>query len=48
MAQTVCVIVNAADMARMEAIVGDRNRALNHIQRARIILVRRTGRRCWR
>ena len=39
MAQTVCVIVNADDMARLEAIVADRNRALKHIQRARIVLV---------
>jgi len=39
MAQTVCVIVSDGDRARLEAIVADRNRALKHAQRARIILV---------
>ena len=39
MAQTVCVMVNAEDVARLEAVVADRNRALKHVQRARIILV---------
>jgi len=39
MAQTVSVIVNGEDVARLEAIVSDRNRALKHVQRARIILV---------
>ena len=39
MAQTVCVIVNAEEVARLEAIVADRNRALKHVQRAKIILV---------
>jgi len=38
MSQTVCVIVNPEDVARLEAIVADRNRALKHIQRARIVL----------
>ena len=38
MAQTVCVLVNAEDAARLEAIVADRNRPLKHVQRARIIL----------
>ena len=39
MAQAVCVIVNPEDVARLEAIVADRNRPLKHVQRARIILV---------
>lgn len=39
MAQTACVIVSADDRARLEAIVVDRNRALKHVQRARIVLV---------
>jgi len=38
MSQTVCVIVNPEDVARLEAIVADRNRALKHAQRARIVL----------
>ncbi len=38
MAQTVCVLVNAEEAARLEAIVADRNRPLKHVQRARIIL----------
>ena len=38
MAQTVCVLVNVEEMARLEAIVTDRNRPLKHVQRARIIL----------
>jgi transposase len=38
MAQTVCVILNAATRARLEAIIGDRNRALKHVCRTRIIL----------
>jgi hypothetical protein len=38
MSQTVCVIVNPEDVARLEAIVADRNRALKHTQRARIVL----------
>jgi hypothetical protein len=33
MSQTVCVIVNPEDVARLEAIVADRNRALKHAQR---------------
>ena len=39
MAQTACVIVNPEDVARLEAVVADRNRPLKHVQRARIILV---------
>jgi hypothetical protein len=38
MAQTVCVILNAETRARLEAIIGDRNRALKHVCRTRIIL----------
>ena len=38
MAQTVSVIVSAADRARLVAIVGDRSRPLKHVQRARIVL----------
>jgi transposase len=39
MAQTVCVILDDADAARLSAIADDRSRALKHIQRARIILL---------
>ncbi len=39
MAQDVCVIVGAEDRARLAAVVGDRNRQLKHIQRARIVLL---------
>jgi transposase len=38
MAQIVCPIVCGEDRARLEAIVGDRNRAQKHVARARIIL----------
>ena len=38
MAQIVCPLVSAEDRARLEAIVGDRNRAQKHVLRARIIL----------
>jgi transposase len=38
MAQDVCSWVSAEDRARLEAIVGDRNRAQMHVARARIIL----------
>ena len=38
MAHLVCPFVSAADRARLEAIVGDRNRAQKHVARARIIL----------
>ena len=38
MAQAVSVIVSPEDRARLAAIVGDRSRALKHIQRARIVL----------
>ena len=38
MAQTVCVIVNAIEGQRLEAIASDRNQARKHLDRARIIL----------
>ena len=38
MAHLVCPLVSVEDRARLEAIVGDRNRALKHVARARIIL----------
>jgi transposase len=38
MAHIVCPLVSAADRARLEAIVADRNRAQKHVARARIIL----------
>jgi transposase len=38
MAQIVCPLVSAADRARLEAIVADRNRAQKHVARARIML----------
>jgi transposase len=38
MAQHVCPLVSAADRARLQAIVADRNRAQKHVARARIIL----------
>ena len=43
MAQDLEVIVTAHDQTRLEAIVGDRNRPLKHVQRARIVLLS-TGR----
>ena len=39
MAQELCVVVSDEDRARLEAIVGDRNRLLKHVQRARIVLL---------
>src|SRR5215469_13264112 len=38
MAQTVCVIVSAADRERLQAIIGDRNQPRKHMERARIVL----------
>src|SRR3977135_4270055 len=38
MAQTVSVIITAADRARLAAIGGDRSLPLKHVQRARIVL----------
>ena len=34
----ICPLVSVADRARLEAIVADRNRAQEHVPRARIIL----------
>jgi hypothetical protein len=39
MAQEVSVIVRDDDRARLEAIVGDRNRCHKHVQRAWIVLL---------
>ncbi|RYF23805.1 MAG: helix-turn-helix domain-containing protein, partial [Oxalobacteraceae bacterium] len=39
MAQTVCVLPDAADVTRLAAIAQDRSRPLKHIQRARIVLL---------
>ena len=39
MGQTVSVIVDAEDRERLAAIIGDRNRPLKHVQRARIVLL---------
>ena len=38
MAQTVSILLNAADTQRLQQIVGDRNRSLKHVQRAKIVL----------
>src|SRR5918993_2691713 len=38
MAQTSCVILTPSDRERLTTIIGDRNRPLKHIQRARIML----------
>jgi len=38
MAQTICVIVSAADRDRLQAIIGDRNQPRKHMERARIVL----------
>jgi transposase len=38
MAQTVCVVLNAADRRQLEAVIGDRRRARKHVERARIVL----------
>jgi len=43
MAQTVCVIVNAPDRERLEAIISDRNRPQKHAQRARVVLASTSG-----
>ena len=40
MAQTVCVIVSAADRERLQAISGDRNQSRKHMERARIVPAR--------
>jgi hypothetical protein len=38
MAQTVCVIVSAADRQPLQEIIGDRNQQGKHMERARIVL----------
>jgi hypothetical protein len=38
MAQTICVIISAAERERLQAIVGDRNRPQKHVERAGIVL----------
>lgn len=38
MAQTVCIILRAAERERLAAIVSDRNRQRKHIERAPVIL----------
>ncbi len=43
MAQTVCVIVNASDRERLEAIAADRNRPRKHVERARVALASASG-----
>jgi transposase len=39
MAQSVCLLIPAADRARLEAIVADRNRPQKHVARARLVLL---------
>src|ERR1700712_1280159 len=39
MAQTVCIILDATERTRLNAIVGDGSRPLKHVQRARIVLL---------
>lgn len=39
MAQTVNVTVNAEDRERLAAVIGDRNRPLKQVQRARIVVL---------
>lgn len=39
MAQTVCVLLNASDVARLVAIASDRSRPLKQARRARIVLL---------
>jgi hypothetical protein len=43
MAQTVCVLIEAADRERLAAIVADRNRPRKQAERARIALARLIG-----
>jgi hypothetical protein len=44
MAQTVCVVLNAADRSRLEAIASDRNRPRKYVDRARVVLASVGGR----
>lgn len=39
MAQTVSILLNAADRERLDQIVGDRNRPFKHVLRAKIVLL---------
>ena len=39
MAQSVCLVISAADRACLEAIVADRNRPQKHVARARLVLL---------
>jgi hypothetical protein len=39
MAQTVCVLPSAFDIERLKRIIGDRNYPLEHVQRAKIVLL---------
>jgi len=39
MSQTVCVLLDATDAARLAAIASDRSRQLKHTKRARIVLL---------
>lgn len=39
MTQTVSILLNTTDRNRLEQIVGDRNRPLKHVLRARIVLL---------
>jgi transposase len=43
MAQTVCVIVSAADRRQLDAITADRNRQRKHGERARVVLASMDG-----
>jgi hypothetical protein len=43
MVQTVCVIVNDWDRARLEAIASDRNRPQKHAERASVALASTPG-----
>ena len=43
MAQTVCVLLSAADRKRLKAIASDRNRAGKYIERARVVLASARG-----
>ncbi len=44
MAQTVCVLLNALDRMRLEAIATDRNQPRKHVERARVVLSSANGR----
>jgi hypothetical protein len=39
MAQELCVVVSDEDRVRLEAIIGERNQPVKHVQRARIVLL---------